>query len=91
MYQPTFHNRVHSSKFLAVLFLLSFKLFHFAGQLFMGGKHFPKLYKGANDKDTHLHGAIASEHSGQHGYTMFGKGIRQVVRIPVFLGTGHNL
>jgi len=34
--------------------------------------------KRSHDLDVHLNGSAASENAGEHGYTLFGEGIRRI-------------
>src|SRR5215471_16388389 len=46
------------------------------GYLLVGCQYLPELNEGTNDGNVHLSGPVASQHRGEHGNPLFGKGIR---------------
>ena len=61
-------------------------LFHFsdfAAQVFVRGKHGAKLEEGTHDSNIDLHGAITMQNAGEHGYTVFGEGVRTIATAAV--------
>ena len=71
----------HDGKLLVVLAQLAFELVELASQVFVGGHELAQPHEGAHDGNVNLDGAVAVEDAGEHGNTLLGEGVRQVLDI----------
>ena len=56
----------------------SLNLFHAGSEVLVGSQNLSEFYESADNQNVHLYSALTIEHGGEHGYTVFGKNVREI-------------